>query len=93
MRKDGRYYRNLERIIKGAASHRRLAILDLLSTNPEMAVGEIADTLKADYKALSEHSRKLELAGLVMKRREGNQVRLALTERGKSILQFCRNIV
>lgn len=84
------WYRNIERIMKGIANHRRVEILDMLDVEPERSVGEIADDLTIDFRTASEHIRKLVIAGLVMKRYEGNSVRLALTDRGKSILKFCR---
>lgn len=83
-------WRKTERIVKGAANHRRLQILDLLSKNPEFSVDEIATALKINFKTASEHLRRLAIAGLVMKRYEGNFVRHKLTSRGQSILKFLR---
>jgi DNA-binding transcriptional ArsR family regulator len=83
-------FTEIERIMKGVANHRRVQILDLLSDKPELSVGDIAQEIKVDFRTTSEHTRKLVLAGLVMKRYEGNVVRHALTDRGKSILKFCR---
>lgn len=79
-----------ERIVKGAANHRRLQILDLLQRKPELSVDEIATTLKINFKTASDHVRRLAIAGLVMKRHEGNFVRHKLTNRGVSILKFLR---
>ncbi len=80
----------MERIMKGAANHRRLQILDLLRKKPELSVDEIADALKINFKTASEHIRRLAIAGLVMKRNEGNFVRHKLTLRGQTILKFLR---
>ena len=80
----------LSRIFKGVANHWRIAIIFLLAKKPELSVSEISEMLKVDIKTLSEHLRKLLLAGLIMKRYEGNFVRHALTARGRSILKFCR---
>lgn len=76
--------------MKGAANHRRLQILDLLRKKPELSVDEIADALKINFKTASEHIRRLAIAGLVMKRNEGNFVRHKLTLRGQTILKFLR---
>ena len=82
--------RELERIFKGVASHRRIEVITLLKNSPELSVEEIAEKLKIEIKNASQHLQKLAVAGLVMKRHEGNRVRHALTLRGKSILEFAR---
>ncbi|PIT88839.1 MAG: hypothetical protein COU27_03490 [Candidatus Levybacteria bacterium CG10_big_fil_rev_8_21_14_0_10_36_7] len=82
--------RELERIVKGFANHRRIEILNLLKKNPELSVVEIADELKINLKTASEHIRRLAIAGLVLKRNEGNFVRHKLTPRAESILKFLR---
>lgn len=80
--------KRLERIVKGFANHRRIEILILLDKNPELSLFEIADNLKINFRTASEHTGRLAIAGLVMKRSDGNLVRHALTLRGKSILKF-----
>lgn len=84
--------RELERIVKGFASHRRLQILGLLGSEPELSVMEVAQKIKSDIKNVSAHMNKMAIAGLVMKRNEINLVRHKLTKRGKAILQFVRII-
>lgn len=83
-------YRQLERIVKGFANHRRIQILELLKKEPELSVIEIAGKLKINFKTASEHIRRLAIAGLVLKRSDGISVRHKLTERGKTILKFLR---
>ena len=85
-------FRQLERIVRGFASHRRLQILDLLKREPELSVEEITEKLKIGYNNPSDHVRKLAIAGLVMKRNEGSAVRHKLTVRGESILVFCKRL-
>jgi len=85
-------YRELERIIKGVANHRRIEILDLVGKEPELSVYDIAEKLKIDFRTASQHLTKLAIAGLVMKRNDASSVRHALTNRGKLILQFCRTL-
>lgn len=84
--------RELERIVKGFANHRRLQILELLYKEPELSVQEVSERLKSEMKNISAHINKMSIAGLVMKRNEGNMIRHKLTNRGKSILQFVRII-
>lgn len=82
--------RALERIVKGFANHRRIDILLLLKKQPELSVDEIASALHANFKTISEHVQRLAIAGLVMKRHDGNLVRHKLTLRAESILKFLR---
>lgn len=89
---EGKSYRDLERIIKGCANHRRIQIMELLSSNPELSVDEIADRLEVNYKTIAEHIRRLAIAGLVLKRSEGSSVRHKLTDRGLLILKFLRTL-
>jgi DNA-binding transcriptional ArsR family regulator len=83
-------YRNLERVVKGFANHRRIEIMTLVDKTPELSVFEIADRLKINFKTASEHIRRLSIAGLMLKRNEGSTVRHALSPAGKNILKFLR---
>ncbi len=85
-------FRTLERIIKGFANHRRLEILTLLQAKPELSVDDISESLSIGYENASDHVRKLAIAGLVLKRYEGTKVRHKLTDRGQSILVFCKKL-
>jgi len=82
--------RELERIIKGVANHRRLQILVLLKKEPELSVQEVADKLNSEMKNISAHINKMAIAGLVMKRNDDKSVRHKLTKRGNVILTFVR---
>lgn len=84
--------RQLERIIKGFANHRRIEILFLVEKTPELSLIEISDELKINFKTASEHIRRLAFAGLLMKRNAGSSVRHALTDDGKLILKFLRTL-
>ena len=85
-------YRQTERIVKGFANHRRLQILDLLKREPELSVDDISERLNLGYENASDHVRKLAIAGLVLKRSDGNAVRHKLTPRAESILVFCKRL-
>jgi len=87
-----RNFRQLERLVKGFANHRRLEILFLVEKEPELSLAEIADKLKINFKTCSEHIRRLAIAGLVMKRNAGSSVRHATTREGKLILKFLRTL-
>lgn len=84
--------RQLERIVKGFANHRRIEILVLLEKIPELSLIEVSDELRINFKTASEHIRRLALAGLVMKRNAGSSVRHALTKDGNLILKFLRTL-
>ncbi len=83
-------FRELERMVKGFANHRRIEILAVLERTPELSVAEIADRLDINFKTASEHIRRLAISGLVLKRNEGNLVRHKITSRAESILKFLR---
>ena len=84
--------RQLERVVKGFANHRRLDILELLQQKPELSVEDIAERLSIGYENSSDHIRKLAIAGLVMKRYDNKSVRHKLTPRAKVILTFCKTL-
>ena len=79
-----------ERIFKAVAHKYRIEILRMLKREPELSIVEISEKLKADLKNISQHVLKMEVAGLLIKRRDSNFARLKLTNRGKSILEFYR---
>lgn len=86
----GKSFHHLERIVRGYANHRRIEILDLLEKYPELSVAEISGRLRINFKTASEHIRRLAIAGLLVKRSDGVNVRHKLTSRGLSILKFLR---
>jgi DNA-binding MarR family transcriptional regulator len=88
MTEDRQKYRNIERVVKGVASHRRAQILHLLQKEPELSVGEIAEKLGIDFRTVSEHVRKMVSAGLVMKRSDSVSVRHKLTDLGHKVFEF-----
>jgi len=90
VRKAGARSRRLERVVKGFANHRRIEILELLGKKPEMSVGEISLAKKIELKTTSEHLRRLRIAGLILKRYEGREVRHVLTPRARQVLKFSR---
>lgn len=82
--------RELERIIKGFANHRRLQVLELLYKESELSVQEISGKLKSEFKNMSAHINRMAVAGLVMKRSDSKSIRHKLTKRGIIILKFVR---
>jgi DNA-binding transcriptional ArsR family regulator len=93
VRKSGARSMKLERVVKGFANHRRIEILELLRKTPEMSVCEIAEVCRIEFKTASEHIRRLAIAGLVLKRHKGREVRHVLTERAARILELLDKLV
>lgn len=85
-------YRQLERLVRGFSNHRRIEIMELLKKSPELSVDEIANALGINFKTAADHIRRLAIAGLALKRSEGNNVRHKLTEQALSILEFLRTL-
>lgn len=81
-----------ERIVKGFANHRRIAILYLLERTPELSLEDIAEKLKINYKTASDHVRRLAIAGLLLKRHDFHVVRHKLTARAVLVLKFLRTL-
>ena len=84
--------RELERIVKGFASHRRIQILGLLQKEPELSLQEISQKLKSDFKNISAHINRMAIAGLLIKRNDFHSVRHKLTKRGNNVLKFVRTL-
>jgi len=85
-------YKRIESIVRGFSNHRRVQILELLEKTPELSVAEIAEKLKINYNTASDHIRRLSIVGLVAKRNSDKDVRHKLTDRGHSILTFCKTL-
>ena len=85
-------YRELEQIVKGAANHRRIQILNLLAVEPELSVADISERLNINYKTSSEHIRRLAIAGFVLKRSAGLTVQHKLTPQAQTILKFLKTL-
>ncbi|MCH7590442.1 winged helix-turn-helix transcriptional regulator [PVC group bacterium] len=87
-----RNYRKLERVVKGFSNHRRIEILELIARESEISVREISSALNTNYKTISEHIRRMTIAGLIIKCSAGNSVRHKITLRGETILKFLRTL-
>jgi len=80
--------KKLERHFKGVANHRRIQILLLIAKRPEITLFDIAEAVNCNFKTVSEHVRKLALAGLVEKSYAGREVRHMLTPYGRMFYEF-----
>ncbi|MBI4101269.1 winged helix-turn-helix transcriptional regulator [Candidatus Microgenomates bacterium] len=84
--------KQLERIVKGFANHHRIRILSLLEQEPDLSLLAISDRLSTSFKTIGEHTRKLAISGLIVKRYKGAAVEHAISDRGKQVLKFCRTL-
>lgn len=79
-----------EIIFKGLASAKRLLILDTLGESQGLSLSEIAEFLHLNLKTTAEHCRRLELSGLIAKRKKGREVIHTLTYLGRGMLTIAR---
>ncbi len=84
--------RQLERIVKGFANHRRIQIMQLIEKDFHLNVLEVAERLNINFKTASEHLRRLTIAGLVDKRNIGSVVVHRLTNYSRLVLKFLRTL-
>ncbi len=80
--------KQLERHFKGVANHRRIAILVLVSKNPNMSLEDISESLACNIKTISEHTRRLVQAGLINKEYKGRKVEHKVSPYGKIFCDF-----
>lgn len=84
--------KELEKVTRGYSNHRRIQVLEYLAVCDRQSVEDISKALRVNYKTISEHARRLHLAGLVSKKSQGASVLHSLTNRGKVILKFLRTL-
>lgn len=80
--------RDLEKYFKGAANHRRIDILNLISQVPNITVEKIAESLDCDFQVIAVHAQKLSRFGLVDKKYIGRAVGHNLSPYGEKFLKF-----
>lgn len=84
--------RQLEQIVRGFSNHRRIQMLNLIDLTPELSVDEISKKINVNFKTSSSHLKRLIVAGLIMKRSKGKDIRHKISERGKTVLTFLRTL-
>ncbi len=80
--------RQLERIFKGVANHRRIEILFAIKNEPGLTLFSISEQLDCNLKTIAEHVRRLVIAGLVNKNRLNNNTLHELSPYGKKIVKI-----
>jgi len=75
--------KELERLLKGLANKRRLAILKYLKTAREASVKDIADFIKLSFKATSKHLNILSALDILEKDQRSLQIFYSLSANQK----------
>ena len=74
-----------ERIMKGAANHRRIQILQLLAQQPGLTLYEVRDGIGIANQTACEHIRRLCHSGLVQKKALGRYTLHNLSQLGRQV--------
>lgn len=82
----------LAKVVQGFANGNRVAILIMLSRTAGLSVGSLSDVLGISFRSASEHSQRLEEAGLVVKKRNGQQIEHSLTRAGRRAVRFLNDL-
>lgn len=82
--------RQLEKHLKGVSNHWRIEILFLVADEEGLTLDQICEHLNGNIKTISEHTRKLSIAGLINKRYLGKNVSHSLSPYGKIFVNFLK---
>lgn len=82
----------LAKIVRGFANGHRISIMSMLGKTSGLSVSSLADVLGVSFRTASEHSQRLEEAGLVAKKRRGQQVEHQLTPLGRRSLRYLKDL-
>lgn len=82
--------KQLERYFKGSANHRRIDIMRAINKSSNIDLEQIAKILGCNIKTISEHTRRLEQAGLLNKKYQGRRVVHSLSPYGKKFIYFMK---
>ena len=83
--------KQMERHLKGIANHRRIDILLLIAKENVITLEKIVEKLKVNEKTISEHTRRLFIAGLINKNYKGKYVEHSLSPYGKTFVTFLKS--
>jgi DNA-binding MarR family transcriptional regulator len=83
--------KQLERYFKGVANHRRIEILFAVKSSKDITLEQLAEKINANFKTVSEHTKKLVNAGLLNKTYRGRGVAHTLSPYGQKFLEFIKS--
>ena len=79
--------KNLEKIFKGLANRRRLAIIKFLSQKREATVADIAERIRLSFKATSKHLAILRQIDIIDSRQQGLNVYYRMADALPSVVE------
>lgn len=82
----------LEKHVKGFSNRNRINIMLILEKKGPLALVEIAHSLKLNLKTASDHTLRLQKAGMIVKKRRKNYIVHSLNPRGRQSLQFLKDL-
>lgn len=82
----------MERVFKGVANHNRIRILEFVGKANETSLWQISQGLNIELRNASQHTLRLEKAGLIEKQYVGRSVMHFLTPYGTKVLEFMKNL-
>lgn len=85
---DIKIVKRLERVFKGVANHNRVRILEFIAIENNTSLWQICQGLDMDVANTSQHTQRLEKAGLIEKQYVGRSVMHFLTPYGEKIYEF-----
>jgi hypothetical protein len=85
-----RDFRYLERVVRGFSNHRRIQMLTVLESTPDLDVFALARITGVNFRTASEHAGRLVRTGLARRRSKGRQVLHSISPRGAAVLSFLR---
>jgi len=85
--------KELEKILKALANHRRLMILKLLKENKELTVGDISEKIKLSFKSTSRHLSVLLSAEMVQREQRKIEMYYSLNSMQKPVSKYIVSII
>jgi DNA-binding MarR family transcriptional regulator len=89
---DRKRFASLERIVRGFSNHRRIQIMVLLKQKPDLDLSAIANLCSINLQTAGEHTKRLDAAGLVLKKKMKRQVLHAISPLGRRVLDFLETV-
>lgn len=90
---DEKSVRKIERIFKGVSNHNRIKILNFIAQENETTLWQISQWLGIELKNASQHTARMEKAGLISKEYVGHEVMHFLTPYGEEVFEFIKALV
>ena len=84
--------RRIERVFKGVANHNRAKILEFIAKENETSLWQISQGLDIELKNVSQHTARMEKAGLIEKQYAGRFMIHSLTPYGEKVYQFIKTL-